>query len=217
MKFLFCFILTITALDLSASAITIRNFHSIDPEASIFRGTEPRTRIFELEEFGIDEVIIFKSDTRGEVEREINVLEDLGMSYHHIPFRWKNFESNKIACKQMVQAIETMRDARKQGKKTFIHCTAGEDRTGAVSGLFRILDEGIDLEEAFTFEMCARGYSNGNSHKPSFVTSAIENELTPLFIALAKRIENLNLSLDQIDQSVCDELKVEPTNKVCEN
>jgi len=54
----------------------------------------------------------------------------------------------------------------------------GEDRTGALAGQWLLLEkhaEGkfISTQEVFRKEMCARGYSDGTTHKPGKVTEAI--------------------------------------------
>lgn len=49
-----------------------------------------------------------------------------------------------------------------------------------------MLDEGKSMKWVFKNEMCAKGFSDGNPEKPVSVTSAIQKELTPLFVAVAE-------------------------------
>lgn len=198
-------------------AITIGNFHTVDPESSIYRGREPKSKVAELASLEISDVIIFKNDVRGEVYKEISALNELGIKPHHIPFKWKEYQSVQGACEQLVLAMTIMRDVRSRGGKSFIHCTAGEDRTGALAGLFRMLDEGLDRDTVFKEEMCERGYSDGSGHKPWVVTSAIQKELTPIFIAMAKLIEDGDMTLDTLDSRLCKNLQVYPTRMRCNN
>lgn len=211
------YVLLLLASFSSYATITIGNFHEVDQESSLYRGREPKTKVSQLAEIGITDVVIFKNDVRGEVYKEITALEELEINSHHIPFKWKEYPSVELACEQLIEAMTIMRDVRAAGGKVFFHCTAGEDRTGALAGLFRMLDEGLDRETVFEEEMCARGYSDGSSHKPWVVTSAIQKELTPIFIAIAKLIEQGELRLDSLDSRVCSRLKVYPTRLKCKN
>lgn len=195
--------------------LTIANSHIVDTEGSIYRGREPKKLVSELPSVGITDVIIFKNDTRGEVFKEISALEKLRITPHHIPFRWKEYESVQLACEQLIEAIQIMKEVRAQDGKVFIHCTAGEDRTGALAGLFRMLDEGVSQDVVFKEEMCARGYSDGNEHKPYYVTNAIHKELTPIFNAMARQIERGYLTFDNLDKNICKSLKVYPTKLKC--
>lgn len=216
MKLVFYVFLTLTALNVRAD-ISIANFHEVDQSASLYRGREPKKLVSELPSIGITDVIIFKNDVRGEVAKEKAALEFLEIKSHHIPFRWKDFSSVQLACEQILEAIEIMRDVRANNGKLFFHCTAGEDRTGALAALFRMMDEGVDRESVFQEEMCERGYADGNSHKPYYVTSSIHNELTPIFFAMARQIERGYLGLNRLNKNVCKSLKTFPTKRTCKN
>src|SRR5690606_20131805 len=104
---------------------------------------------------------------------------------------------------------------REQGHTSLFHCTAGEDRTGALAGLFRMLDEGLSTDEVFYGEMCPRGYSNGNPNKPWKVTGAIEAGLTPLFEAIAEKIEKEALNFDSLEKSLCQDIKIKKFKRRC--
>ncbi len=215
MKSIACVLLLLLAFSVKAE-ITIKNFHSVDSEESLYRGRQPGKLVSELPSLGITDVIIFKNDTRGEVIKEIAALKTLEIQSHHIPFRWKDYSSVQVACEQLIDAMTIMRDRREQGGRVFIHCTAGEDRTGALAGLFRMLDEGLDRETVFREEMCDRGFSDGNGHKPYYVTSSIQKELTPIFVAMARQIDKGYLTMNNLDRNVCKTLKVYPTKLSCE-
>jgi hypothetical protein len=119
------------------------------------------------------------------------------------------------ACEQTVEALNIMHEVKANGGMVFIHCTAGEDRTGMLSGLYRMMEEGVSSEEVFRSEMCDRGYSDGNQKKPSFVTSAIQKELTPLFIALSEKVESGSWKLGKLSKKSCQGLKIAPTKLKC--
>ena len=79
--------------------------------------------------------------------------------------------------------------------------------TGALAGLAKMLFSGADLNTAFENEMCEKGYSAGNPRKPVYypapVAAAIRQELTPLFLKLAYKIEKGEITLDRLSTSAC--------------
>lgn len=206
---LFC--LVFPALAFALDGITIPNSHQVDLDGQVFRGREPKEKVSELPNIGITDVIIFKTDTRGEVEAEKVALKKLKIKFHHIPFQWKEFTSLEDACVQIVDALSIIKKVKAKDGKVFFHCTAGEDRTGALAGVFRMLDEGLTMKKVFREEMCARGYSDGNENKPALVTGAIERELTPLFVAMAQKIEETG----KLTKSSCRTLNIRPTKLRC--
>lgn len=171
----------------TVNGITIGNAHEVVP--GILRGSEPAKKVGELKSYGIDEVIIFKSQTKTEVDEELVALKTLAIKSHHIPFKWKGLESPQVACEQIVKALQIIRRAQKANRTVFFHCTVGEDRTGMLAGLLRMESDGLSTEAAWKDEMCANGYADGNTKKPWHVSSAIHKELTPLFFALAAKVE----------------------------
>ncbi len=212
-------LLALMSMNLSSFAdvegLTIPNSHQVDREGNVFRGRQPEKKIDELAHIGISDVIIFKNDVKGEVAKEIAELDRLGINAHHIPFRWKEYPSMEEACEQMIVAITIIRDVKAANGKTFLHCTAGEDRTGAVMGLYRMLSEEMTMDQVVAEEMCARGYSDGNPHKPSKVTEAIEAELTPLFVTLAGKIQSGEWNLNSLPVSSCQNIQLVKTNLRC--
>jgi protein tyrosine/serine phosphatase len=214
MKHSLLLVLALLSFNINAS-VSIQNFSSLHEEENVFRGREPGNKIKELKKMNITDVIIFKNDTKGEVEKELNDLESLGMNGHHIPFQWKDIPSMQVACEQVIEALTIIKNVREEGGSVYFHCTAGEDRTGLLAGLFQMLNNGIDQENAFAEEMCAKSYSDGNPRKPISVTAAIEKGLTPLFLTLASKIENGELSLEKLDKKVCRNIKLLKQVKTC--
>lgn len=170
----------------TVNGISIGNAHEVVP--GVLRGSEPAKKVSELKAYGVDEVIIFKSQTKTEVDEELVALKALAIKSHHIPFKWKGLESPQVACEQIVKALQIIRRAQKANRTVFFHCTVGEDRTGLLAGLLAMENDGITSEAAWKEEMCANGYADGNKQKPWHVSSAIHKELTPLFFALAAKI-----------------------------
>ena len=194
--------------------ITIGNTHLLDNKG-ILRGSQPAKKLSELKAWGVTDVIIFKSPTKDEVKEERATLKELSMKSHHIAFRWKELVSPEVACKQVVRALKILRDNRNKNRVTFFHCTVGEDRTGLLAGVWRILDDGLTADEAWNTEMCPNGYADGNKFKPKSVASAIHAELTPLYFALAEKIKNNELSLANFNSSICKNLSLPLVKRTC--
>ena len=195
--------------------ISIQNFFTVDQTETVFRGREPGKNLTQLESLNITDVIIFKNDVKGEVKRELSTLETLGMTGHHIPFQWKDIPSMQVACEQVIEALSIIKKVRAKGGSVFFHCTAGEDRTGLLSGIFKMIDEDMDKTTAFEDEMCAKGYSDGNLKKPKVVTSAIEQGLTPLFVEISRMVEEGQISFKKLDKKVCKNLKITKQTLKC--
>lgn len=207
--------LFITLSAFAVDGLTIPNSHQVDTHGQVFRGKEPGKLVDELAHFGITDVIIFKNQTKTEVDKEISRLNELGLTSHHIPFAWKDVESMTMACEQVVEALQVIHKTTTRGGSVFFHCTAGEDRTGLLAGVFRMLDQNWSTQKAFKEEMCARGYSDGNYKKPYSVTSAIQKDLTPLFLAIAEKIEKGEWKMGKLTKKSCAKLVVKPTTLKC--
>lgn len=201
----------------SVEGINIPNTHDVEGDGSILRGMAPFGHINELAKADVTDILIFKNQTRDEVDKEIALLKEAGYSsknIHHIAFKWKGFESYKVACEQTIEALQIMKRVWENGGKTFFHCTVGEDRTGYLAGLWRMMSAGWTMTEAFQGEMCENGYGHGNPQKPWKVYGAIRKDLTPLYIAMASMVESGKLSYDNLDVSLCNDLKVNLDQKV---
>ncbi|WP_417353651.1 hypothetical protein [Flavobacterium alkalisoli] len=192
----------------SVDGISTPNTHFVDHSERVLRGMRPDS-IEELIEFGITDVLIFKHQTKKEVSKEITELKALGYGEEqitHIPFKWRQFDSYKVACLQTIKALRILKEVyQDSSRKVFFHCTVGEDRTGHLAGLWRMLSDSWSKKDAFYNEMCKNGYSRGNSRKPYKVTNSIDRDLTPLFLHMATKIENGELSLDNLTNSICSE------------
>lgn len=183
------------AADAKAISKKVRNVFALTADGTLIRGAQPsKTNVSVLVESGVEEVLILKVDTKGEVAREIEALLDAGLPedrVHHLLMQW-NKPDVANTCEQAATALEIITAAQAEGRSLYFHCTAGEDRTGMVAGLFRIFTEGIEVDDAFQNELCARGYADGHSRKPSHVTNAVHRSLTPLFFELADRLKTAN-------------------------
>lgn len=214
MKLLLALLLTLPQFAIGSSFTAPEK---ISGSQYLFRGSQPLGKVEQLRKIDIQSVVIFKNDVRGEVVREFAELAEAGYSVsqiHHIPMKWK--EINLLeACEQTMVGLQILMKAERKGDNTFLHCTAGEDRTGMIAALARMLltKESVDL--VFADEMCANGYSDGNPKKPLSVTSEIEKGLTPLFFALAREIESGEITTENLLPARCKSIKVKPVLQRC--
>ncbi len=202
------------------SFFTILNTHTVSVDRSgqpkIFRGMEPREKLNEIYKNNITDVLIFKSrssssapgEDSGEIEKA--ELEANGVRAEILPMPWKDIEDPYQPCADTLRALKYMKEVDESpDRKMFVHCTVGEDRTGMLVGLFRMLRDGWSKEKAFFEEMCRWGYEHGNPNKPgSDVVCAIRASLTPLYLEIAKAIRNKrltwkNLSAEETPERVC--------------
>lgn len=198
----------------TVAGLTIANAHELEA-GRIYRGAQPGKKTTELKALGVSDVIIFKTQSTTEVDKEILSLTELGIQIHHIPFRWKDLESPAQSCEQLIQALQILKANREAGKVSFFHCTVGEDRTGLLAGMWRMLDDGATRDEVWKNEMCAHGYADGNYAKPKEVAAAVHAGLTPLFFALSSKIAKGELTLDTLDAKVCQSLVIRKQKRVC--
>lgn len=187
--------------------VGIRNFHKFAAEAgTIYRGAQPTGKENEAAAIGVNSVLIFKKPVRSDVDKEIQRWKQLGFDetqIHHIPAEWQGQDPAQD-CEFAVAALQLMKQALETpDSQLYVHCTAGEDRTGLLMGLTRVLREGWTVDQAFRNEMCAYGYSEGNPHKPAHVTDKINRGLTPLFLRLVQLHSQKRFSWKQLDASVC--------------
>jgi protein-tyrosine phosphatase len=183
------------------------NSHWVDFDQRILRSKEPTKYVSELVDLKIKHVIIFKDSTLDDVDREIEAL--LKANYkpeniHHIPARWRDIKSPQIACEQFIKALTIIREVKyTTNDKMLFHCTLGEDRTGSLTALWKMMDLNANLDEVFEQDMCAHGYEAGNPKKPEFINRIIRAELTPIVMMMATFIENNIISRENLDSSIC--------------
>lgn len=212
MKTLILFILRTTAALAGLSSpfpstvdgISIKNTHAVDE--NIYRGMAPLGKIEELIDFGITDIIIFKNQTRTEIDEEMLELEnkEAQMNVSQFEFLWHDYPSYKKACEDTIKALRILRSVHEmKRRKVFFHCTVGEDRTGFLAGLWRMLSQNWSKRKAFYLEMCENGYANGNPQKPDYVVGEIREDLTPLYMYMAAKIEAGELSLGELTTDIC--------------
>jgi tyrosine-protein phosphatase SIW14 len=128
----------------------ISNFGEVTP--MLYRGGQPNYKGFQaLAKSGVQIVV----DTRGNRTRsEGKRVRVLGMRYVAIP--WHCPFPHDEAFARFLKLLQENR-----GKKVFVHCRLGDDRTGMMIAAYRMADEGWTADEAMR-EMQKFGFSEAH-------------------------------------------------------
>ena len=104
----------------------------------LYRGGQPSKGGFRiLAEMGVNIVV----DLRGSRDSERKIVTHLGMQY--VALSWQcSFPKDKT----FAQFLPLLRKNR--GKKIFVHCRLGDDRTAMMIASYRIAEEGWSAEKA---------------------------------------------------------------------
>lgn len=164
-----------------------------------------------IQNMKIDDILIVKKDSKGEVLKETTALKKLGYKQeqiHQIAIDWKEKSKLKM-CNDFVEAYQFLKNYERQNtKKLYFHCTVGEDRTGILAGLLLLShskNKLSDKNKIFNEELCQRGYGSGNPNKPDFVVKPIRENLTPIWHYLSTSLAKNNT----LTKEDCDENKIE--------
>jgi len=124
----------------------IPDFAEVTP--TLYRGAQPRAHGFEaLAKMGVQIVI----DLRGDRASEREEVTRLGMKY--VPMYWQcSFPKDRIFAKFLTLIRNN------PGKKIFVHCRVGDDRTGMMIAAYRMAEEGWTAKQAME-EMTKYGFS----------------------------------------------------------
>jgi tyrosine-protein phosphatase SIW14 len=122
------------------------NFGEVTP--TLYRGAQPTSRgLRKLKDMGFDIVVDFRTDHESE-KRKVTAL---GMEYEAIPWMCVNPKDEDVA--RFLSLIRAH-----PGKKIFIHCRDGVDRTGMEIAAYRMAEQNWTSAEA-RLEMNAFGFS----------------------------------------------------------
>jgi protein tyrosine phosphatase (PTP) superfamily phosphohydrolase (DUF442 family) len=128
----------------------ITNFGEVTPY--LFRGAQPNADGFQtLQKKGINVIVDLR---RNGISQEQAAVTGLGMQFVSIPSRCEAPQDAPWA-----RFLQVMRDNR--GKKVFVHCELGIDRTGMAVAAYRMAEEGWTADEAAQ-EMKAYGFSSAH-------------------------------------------------------
>lgn len=129
----------------------IPDFSEVTP--TLYRGGQPKERGFEaLAKMGFQIVVDLRRD--GDSERD--EVTRLGMQYVSMP--WQCSFPKESVFADFMTLIRT-----NPGKKIFVHCRAGDDRTGMMVAAYRMAEEGWSAERAKK-EMITFGFSFMHRH-----------------------------------------------------
>ena len=105
---------------------------------TLYRGGQPSKRGFRiLAKMGVNIVV----DLRGSRDSERKIVTHLGMQYVALPWHC-SFPKDKT----FAQFLRLVRKNR--GKKIFVHCRLGDDRTAMMIASYRMAEEGWSAEKA---------------------------------------------------------------------
>lgn len=122
----------------------VRNFGEVTP--TLYRGGQPTSEGFEaLAHMGIAIIV----DT-GRSKRDERLIKNLGMTYVSLPW-YCPFPKDRV----FARFIEITRE--NAGKKIFVHCRLGDDRTGMMIAAYRMAVGHWTAKEAME-EMHEFGY-----------------------------------------------------------
>jgi tyrosine-protein phosphatase SIW14 len=127
----------------------VPNFGEVTP--TLYRGGLPNSTGFKtLAKMGVQIVVDLHAASPSE-EKEV---QNLGMQYVTIPWHCPR-PKDEVFAKFLKLLHEN------QGKKVFVHCRLGDDRTGMMTAAYRIAEEGWTAGEAME-EMKAFGFSRAH-------------------------------------------------------
>jgi tyrosine-protein phosphatase SIW14 len=125
----------------------IRNFGQVTPR--LYRGGQPTVKGFQaLARMGVDIVVDSRATLRKSEGQEVRKL---GMRYYAIEWHCP-FPKDEI----MAKFLKIVHDH--PGKKIFVHCRLGNDRTGMLIASYRMAEQGWSPDEAMK-EMEDFGYN----------------------------------------------------------
>ena len=121
------------------TAIAIDNFGEVSP--TYFRGAQPEGRDYAtLASLGIKTVIDLRKDFEADEER---LVEAAGMKFVRIPM------TTRVAptAAQIDSFLKLVNDPANQ--PVFVHCVGGKHRTGVMTAVYRMVQDGWTSDQAF--------------------------------------------------------------------
>jgi len=120
----------------------IDNFAQVN--ARYFRGAQPEGRDYaDLATLGVKTVINLIGDSDLDVSEQA-MVEQQGMRYVHIPMSTRT----PPTAKQIETFLALVNDAASQ--PVYVHCVGGRHRTGVMTAVYRMTNDGLTGEQAFT-------------------------------------------------------------------
>jgi protein tyrosine/serine phosphatase len=117
------------------------NFVQVKPQ--IFRGGRPTSDgLRELQRRGVKTIVDIENDGYA-IAREKTWATELGIKFISSPMDWRVAPSDQ----QIESLLQVLKDKREF--PVYLHCKHGEDRTGLVFGLYRVVVDGWSVEDAY--------------------------------------------------------------------
>jgi uncharacterized protein (TIGR01244 family) len=128
------------ATGVAASSIRIDNFGQVSP--TYFRGAQPEGQDYaDLAALGVKTVIDLTDDD-GQAGEKASV-ERAGMTYVRIPMN----THESVSDAKVAQFLAVADDAAQQ--PVYVHCVGGRHRTGVMTAIYRMTNEGWTADKAF--------------------------------------------------------------------
>jgi protein tyrosine/serine phosphatase len=125
----------------AASNVRIDNFGRVN--ANYYRGAQPEGQDYhDLAALGVKTIINLTSDDAQPNERQMT--ERSGMRYVQIPMTTHREPTNA----QIAQFLSIANDPASQ--PVYVHCVGGKHRTGVMTAIFRMTNDGWSADQAFS-------------------------------------------------------------------
>jgi uncharacterized protein (TIGR01244 family) len=125
----------------AASSVRIDNFGRVNP--NYYRGAQPDGQDYnDLAALGVKTIINLTSDDAQPNERQMT--EQSGMRYVQIPMTTHREPTNA----QIAQFLNIANDPASQ--PVYVHCVGGKHRTGVMTAIFRMTNDGWSADQAFS-------------------------------------------------------------------
>ncbi|MDX2030945.1 MAG: tyrosine-protein phosphatase [Blastocatellia bacterium] len=122
-----------------------------------YRGAQPEPEQYhQLAALGVRTVIDLRHDPKGFAK---NKAELAGMKYLNLPMSDKEYPASDVAAR-FLQAVND-----RENWPVFVHCAGGRHRTGAMTAVFRMTNQGWDINQAYS-EMKDYDFYTRWGHKP---------------------------------------------------
>lgn len=187
---------------------SLGNVHSLTPDDRIIRGAVPNSSVDLLLKERVTDVLSLQPSDHPQWQKELTILEESGFlkkQIHNVSMYWDRPTPFKEQCIQYLKVLRILKEVKQdRSRKIYFHCTMGEDRTGLVAGLYRIIFDKWSFEKVVAGELCAHGYAFSNLSKPKAVAKKIQDNLGVSFIEMVDLVEQDRLSFANLDDKICD-------------
>ena len=120
-------------------SVHIKNFGQINE--NYYRGAQPEGQDYDnLKALGVKTVINLIKDEKGD---EGAMVQGMGMKYVHIPMT----TGTPPTSDQIKQFLSLVEDPANQ--PVFVHCVGGKHRTGVMTAVYRMTEDGWNADQAF--------------------------------------------------------------------